>query len=48
MRLLITALVLLSSGAMMLPRQAAQDDKKPGNPVMKTAQEFLATLNDKQ
>lgn len=48
MRFLITALVLLSVGAVLLPRQAAQDGQKPGNPVMKTAQEFLETLNDKQ
>jgi hypothetical protein len=52
MRFLISALVVLAMGAMFYPEslslEASQDGKKPGNPIMKTAQEFLATLTDKQ
>ena len=60
MRFLTTALVLLAVGAIIWPAsqpriefgpdsgQAAQDGKKAGNPVMKTAQDFLATLTEKQ
>ena len=52
MRFFISALVLLAVGAMLYPaslsKEASQDGKKTGNPVMKTAQDFLATLNEKQ
>lgn len=60
MRFLITTLVLLAVGAVLWPAsasrfgvsldpaQASQEGQKPGNPIMKTAQEFLATLNEKQ
>ena len=56
MRYLITALVFLTAGAALWPaaqtkpdlQQAAQDGKKPGNPVVKTAKDFLATLDEKQ
>ena len=56
MRFLITALVLATCGALLWPvsqnqtelRQAAQDGKKPGNPVVKTAKELLEMLDEKQ
>ncbi len=52
MRFLISGLVLFGVTTLLWPaaqqNQAAQDGKKPGNPVVKTANEFLATLNEKQ
>ncbi len=58
MRYLITALVLMAIGVILVPVstnkwslegvQVAQDTGKPGIPLVKTAQTFLASLSDKQ